>query len=294
MDEVGTAIEHSVSPNFACAPFILFSKGMALNLIWPICNVKTGDTITRNFIPRALSNETQENYEARLNVVTSLLAFEGLTVFDAGMQCTQKDERQRKLFKVHPVRQNGEVSRGKQIFCDFVCKDSLSKVAEKLQCKVTHNIEIADFVLTSKLPASCKLSSDAKVNHWKGEEMLFKKDEVSKLVREQTGSPDWQPETYALRTELPMLLRNNTKTCFGNYWIIRNADSKEFDFRPVVTSDLLRISRLCEAGAMIASKCKYHKSFLQIIIFILPDKMLYLEQQTHPRIRLVYSRLIQE
>ena len=267
MDEVGTAIAHSTSPNFACAPFILFSKRMAVNLIWPICNVKAGDRITRNFIPRALPNENRDNYEARLNVVASLLASERITGFDVENKCAQKDERRRKLFEVHPVQENDVVSCGKKIFCDFVGKDTLSKVAEKFQCTVTDDIDIADVVLTSKVPATGAFSSKAKINHLKGEEMLFRKDEVSRIVDKQIGSANWQPETYALRTELPLLLNNSTKTCFGNYWIIRNADSKEFDFCPVVTSDLLRISRFCEAGAMIASKCKYDKTFSQIFIF---------------------------
>ena len=267
MDEVGTAITHSVSPNFACAPFLLLSKRMAVNLIWPICSVKAGDRITRNFIPRALPNENQGNYEARLNVVASLLASERITGFDVENKCAQKDERQRKRFEVHPVRENDVVCRGKQIFCDFVNKDSLCKVAEKIQCTVTDDVDIADFALTSKVPASDTFSSHAKINHLKGEETLFRKDKVSSIVVEQIGSPNWQPETYSVRTELPLLLRNSTDTCFGNYWIIRNADSKEIDFRPVVTSDLLRISRFCEAGAMIASKCKYDRSFSQIFIF---------------------------
>ena len=56
MDEVGTSITHSPSPNVCVCPLLILSKDKtippyALSLMWPLQQIHEGQEITRNFLP---------------------------------------------------------------------------------------------------------------------------------------------------------------------------------------------------------------------------------------------------
>jgi hypothetical protein len=51
MDEVGSAIAHSDSPNFKCMPFLCLDTATAYSLLWPIQDVHKDDLVTRDFYP---------------------------------------------------------------------------------------------------------------------------------------------------------------------------------------------------------------------------------------------------
>lgn len=51
MDEVGSAVQHSEEPNFACQPFFFIPLGIGFSLMWPLRDLEKGDVVTRNFLP---------------------------------------------------------------------------------------------------------------------------------------------------------------------------------------------------------------------------------------------------
>ncbi|KAK3752261.1 hypothetical protein QZH41_018659 [Actinostola sp. cb2023] len=66
MDEVGSALSHSTTPNMKCAPFAYAVNGVIYCLIWPITDVDKGDVCTRNFCPSLTPGEIPMQKEARL------------------------------------------------------------------------------------------------------------------------------------------------------------------------------------------------------------------------------------
>lgn len=52
MDEVGSALGHSETPNCICAPFIYVGRGtVSYSIIFPIQDIPKGGMLTRDFIP---------------------------------------------------------------------------------------------------------------------------------------------------------------------------------------------------------------------------------------------------
>lgn len=50
LDEMGSAVNHSNTPNFRAVPFIYIPDEMTYTLLFPVENVKEGDQITRNYV----------------------------------------------------------------------------------------------------------------------------------------------------------------------------------------------------------------------------------------------------
>jgi hypothetical protein len=65
MDEVGSGIVHSDTPNFRCCPFFNVDQSTSFSVFWAIQDVQPGDTITRDFA-YGITDEQQRN--ARLSI----------------------------------------------------------------------------------------------------------------------------------------------------------------------------------------------------------------------------------
>ena len=256
MDEVGCAMSHSEMPNFACSPFFFLNKGIAFSLIWPLRDINEGERITRNFTPTVLANETECNYKARVLLLKRDSDFLP-GVISEDEQPSKADVSDEAAFKMRHLKINASISVNKKIFCDFVDAENLMKLASSLGCSVSDEISNADIVLSSKMPMLNDIQLNTQINHFNKEELIFKRDELAKLIRKNIGQPLWFPKTYALRSDLPQLAADASKKGMSSYWIVRVADSSQAECKPIVTSDLCRIGRLSEAGIMVASECKY-------------------------------------
>lgn len=52
MDEVGSSMAHSDTPNCVCAPFIYVGRGtVSYSIIFPIEDIPKGGALTRDFVP---------------------------------------------------------------------------------------------------------------------------------------------------------------------------------------------------------------------------------------------------
>ncbi len=246
MDEFGCAMEHSPDPNFACMPFFFVNKGRAYNLIWPIKDVKEGDRITRNFIPRKMSNESKENHEFRSLMVTGHR--KSLTASN------EEDLPRESKFDTSPVGVERVSTSKRTLYCDYISTEELKQCPD-LGFTVVDRMQDADVLLLSRPTPLDKLKSGAFVNHFHGEESFYMKDQLAAFIQGSIGYPAWYPRTFVLHRDLQKLVENMTQ---GNgYWVVRQADSSMVEFEPVVTRDELRVCRLVEVGTVVASECEY-------------------------------------
>lgn len=256
MDEVGTAIGHSSTPNFACHPLFVLSKGIAVSIIWPLKDLEAGDMVTRNFIQPTGFKESSENFRARVSI------FE---MVDRNFEMNEP------LEKVPAKQQNGtetvytfkdafvnsSLERGKVFFCDFIPDKDLEVTVSLFGCSVTNEIKTADFILTKRLLNCEDISKHAMVNHFDGEEILFSKNSVNSAIIDRFGSTRWHHQTYNLLEDFPKVLHESKRSFYNQPWVLRSDDSDQVDIRPIVSTDLLRISRVIESGSTLASKCEY-------------------------------------
>ncbi len=49
MDEFGSSIRHSDTPNVRCVPFLFLPSNLMFSIIWPVEDLQTGEEITRDY-----------------------------------------------------------------------------------------------------------------------------------------------------------------------------------------------------------------------------------------------------
>ena len=277
MDEVGSAIGHSNAPNFACHPLYIFNKKITVNVIWPIKDVEVGEAITRSFITRPCENETAINFDARLSVLTHSL--EQLEIKDLEEEMSKKcdndklidDEQKQSIeFAIDPAKvsnvdsvNGSEMKCKKTIFCDFIKWEDLEKMTSAYGCTATNDMQIADCILSKSRPKPTDVSEKSLVNYFIGEENLIKKHVLDAIIAKHLGYPLWYSRSYNLLKELPEVISESKRIHYNQLWVLRSDGSNQQDIHPVLTSDILRITRLVEIGLTVASKCKFLVYFYQ-------------------------------
>lgn len=256
MDEVGSAINHKSTPNFACHPLFVLSKGIAISIIWPMRDVDAGEVITRNFIQPIRSGESRPNFAARSRIFE---IHDGNVEVDDIVQETRltKSTDTINVYDIQSVSHNQTFERGLRFFCDFITDEDFEDVTSSLGCIVTSDMKTADIILSKCRFKNLHVSENSKVNRFSGEESLLNKLTLDAIIRERLGEAPWYLNSYNLLEELPEVLNESKRAFFNQRWVLRASEPDQVGIRPVVTSDVLRISRLIESGFTVASKCKY-------------------------------------
>eukprot|EP00794_Sanderia_malayensis_P019792 gene19792-21732_t len=283
MDEVGSSMQHSSEPNFACMPFFFLNKGIAFSLIWPLRDIGDGEQITRNFLPNILHGETKDNYNARVSIlVPDELMDVPKTILLEKSQISAKSIADDINFI--DIGVSGTSGARKTIFCDYVEFESLKTIVARLGCAATKNITDADILLPYKQPHIGAINSGALISHFKHEDMVLKKHQLAKHVKDHFGCPAWFPRTFVLCDEMSQFIHMAVNEKPNTYWILRTSDSSTAEFEPVITGHLLRIARLSEAGNIIASEFALNGPLFKGRVFSLSYVILI--KQTQPKLQM--------
>ena len=274
MDEVGSAMGHSSTPNFACKPLFLFDKGLVVSVIWPLRDIEPGDTISRMFIQTPCPGESYGNFSTRTNVlVKGIELFECNSSHDDSSHLIDGDQpiNDSTLLTKQPIRPKGlgnvelvcfkgeALIHKKTFFCDFIDYADFAHIASALGCNITNELSSADVILSKSWLRN--VSDQCMVNHFTGEEDLFNKRHLFTIIGEQCATCPWYPKVYSLYTEVSKILIESKSRNFNQLWVLRSDDSEELNCRPVLTSDYIRITKLIESGFSVASKCKIFFQF---------------------------------
>lgn len=266
MDELGSAIVHSIQPNVKCSPFAFAGTGVFYSLLWPVTDLKPGDMCTRNFCPPLSMAETELQREARLlacnsslpescprNFVVELAKFptvekENNVVINVNSLTAKKE-------KVNCVH-----SKGKKLNLKFFVEQNGREkrpVLRDLGCTLVGSSTEAEAVWLERwITPGQSIQGDARVNRLGGEEHLLHRQLLSTHVQRVWGNVPWFPISYDLSTHLAALCAEHYFCGISSYWILRAADPSTLSIRPIVTSDLRRVIRCTEIGHLVASHCK--------------------------------------
>ena len=268
MDEVGSAIGHSSTPNFACQPFYLHEKRLTLNIIWPLKDIEFGEEITRMFIQKPCHGESFANFDARVNTLiknhehstfncfeeeaTNLFEFNEL--IDSSEAMKEQAIQPIGTCSIGYVSFNEVIAQKKTFFCDYINNADFAKISMLFGCNVTSDVKSADYVLSRSQLSG--VSNQSMVNHFIGEKSLVNKLLFNAIAGKRCANFSWYHRIYDLRTEISKILLESTGSHYNQMWVLRTDDSEKFNICPVLTSDTLRIIRLVESGLTVATKCK--------------------------------------
>ena len=264
MDEVGSAIAHdSCEPNFRCAPFLYLFKGIAYSVIWPVADIQEGEIITRNFVQQLSSAESDLQMEARRLVLASYNPFNVPESFVSAFHSLTLNKQMKeiphlKFSSPHAMKSESQHPSSKSLYSDFLSEEASAFLKETLGLKISDDPDNAEVIFVSSVTSEIIDSLDGGkwINHFNEENQFVEKTLLLQLVRNKFSNAKWFPTTYNLQSELAELIAEHYVGEYGHYWMVKASNSYRLNLKPVVTSDLTRITRMAEAGETVASRCK--------------------------------------
>lgn len=261
MDELGSAIGHSDTPNFRVVPFVYVPQQITYSLLFPVKDTEYSEVVYRDFV----ENISDEQQRAALLLPWVYKSFEGLD------------------FK-HIVP-SAEYFLSGHVKESLPNLENLQAMVKKPTYKVFTQYSLIEQYLTDNKFELVKTENEADIlwytNHFKCfeelsqtpsrfvnqfpfEYILTVKDLLCVVCRRKDYAitenlimyPKWLPITYNLKTELPQFVsyyQNRQKVQLDNYWIIKPFNlARGLD--TYITNNLNCILRLASTGSKIAQK----------------------------------------
>lgn len=266
MDELGSAVNHSDSPNFRIVPFMHLPEGITYSLLFPIKDVEEGTQITRDF---AEGNNQDSQVRDAL-----LLPWRNTRFTEVDFQQTEPNEQyfldghvEESLPIAMASNPKIDPSRPLRVYTTY------SMVQQHLNdplFEVVANEENADILwLTTHFKTYKEFSEYAPnkfINQFPFENVITIKDLLSIVCRRTADkycdedtlitNPKWLPTTYNLKTELPEFVsyyQSRQDKQLDNHWIIKPWNlARGLD--TYISKNISQIVRLQPTGPKIAQK----------------------------------------
>lgn len=190
MDEVGSALNHSSTPNIKCSPFAYAVNGTIYSVMWPISDIKKGEACTRDFCPGLIPGEMPSQKEARLLACMPELPDEYPRSFlqDYAMTVSSTSTAsniQAKLEFCNPEGQKASLPGLSLRFYVNSNNDQIKAVLGSFNCSFTDKPEDATAIWVDKsLPS---VDGGKMVNFLSGDDFLTRRDVISRLVTKKLG-----------------------------------------------------------------------------------------------------------
>lgn len=266
MDEFGSAINHSDSPNCRIVPFMHLPEAITYSLLFPIKDVVEGDQITRDFVE---GNEQESEIRKAL-----LLPWRHNNFTDIDFQQSEPDASyfldghiEESLPHANASAPAIDRSRPLRVYTTY------SMVQQHLNdplFQVVENEEDADILwLTSHFKTYKEFSELAPnkfINQFPFENVITIKDLLSIVCRRTASKyydeetletyPKWLPTTFNLKTELIQFVsyyQTRVANDLDNHWIIKPWNlARGLD--TYISNNVSQIVRLQPTGPKIAQK----------------------------------------
>lgn len=267
LDELGSGIPHSDTPNFRAVPFIYVPQQITFTILFPIENVEEGETITRNYVEGNYSDSQQRD--------AMMIPWRHYEYFYEPY--TQEEPNTTYFIEGHiveslptlnllPTERN--VSRCLKVFSEYrYINDHLTSN----DFEIVHDEDEADILWYlnhfKNFKELSEISPTKFINQFPFEYVITVKDLLAIISRrsKQEGSvstnsmetfPPWLPTTFNLKTELPKLVSyymQRKKAGLDNYWICKPYNlARGLDMH--ITNNLDFLCRLPLTGPKIAQK----------------------------------------
>lgn len=272
MDELGSGIQHSDTPNISMVPFLFapsnkFDENMiSYSLIWPNLDLEIGQSIFRDYlfgidetkfrsaklacwfhIPYSIFIENYHNYKKKLNDITA----KGQEILkEKNIQLATKENlSQKEPLGILPNKRPLSIITDLEIVIDNLKHESF---------KFVKNLDDADIVfLNANVKENFwKIEKGKYVNQFPFEGCIVMKNHLAKTVVESLGYVKWLQHTYDLAIHLHEFIgeyKINQESYKNNLWIIKPPNmARSMDM--VITDNLDVIIRLLETGPKLAQK----------------------------------------
>lgn len=274
MDEFGSSIQHSDTPNFRTVPFLHIDEGVVYSLLFPLQKVNKGDDVTRDFVEGVANDEERKAklspwFSSSFRHIPFVQNEPAADYFLSG----RRNETLPNLNALIPGDANGTGIDLKplKVYSQY---SYVNEYLTSSKFEIVTNEEQSDILWLTSHFKSYKEFSEACpkkfVNQFPYENVLTIKDllaivcrraasedesaEESLLIRD--SQPSWLPTTYNLSTELPKFIsyfQQREDSNLNNLWICKPWNlARGMD--TLVTDNLDCIIRLSSSGPKIAQK----------------------------------------
>lgn len=261
MDELGSAIGHSDTPNFRVVPFVYVPQQITYSLLFPIIDTEYSGVVYRDIV----ENVTDEQQRSTLLLPWVYKSFDGVDFkhivpntdyFLSGhvKETLPNLENVKAMVKKPSYKVYTEYSLIEQYLTD-----------NKFEIVKTENeADILWYINHFKCFEELSQTPNRFVNQFPFEYILTVKDLLCVVCRRKDYAitenlnmyPLWLPITYNLKTELTQFVsyyQNRQKVQLDNYWIIKPFNlARGLD--TYITNNLNLILRLASTGSKIAQK----------------------------------------
>lgn len=266
MDELGSGINHSDSPNFRVVPFIHLPDGITYSLLFPISDCEEGDYVTRDFVEGISANSQLRN--------ALLLPWRYNDFSDVDFQQHEPDLEYFVSGHIEETLPNNnsatpkvDQSRPLKVFTTYsYVTRYLTDSAFEL---VENELEADVLWLTTHFKDFKALNQDTPnrfVNQFPFEYVLTIKDLLNIVCRRTANKssepetmetfPKWLPTTFNMKTELLQFVsyyQRRKGQDLDNHWIVKPWNlARGLD--TYITSNLAQIIRLQATGPKIVQK----------------------------------------
>ncbi|XP_026315053.1 tubulin--tyrosine ligase-like protein 12 [Hyposmocoma kahamanoa] len=268
LDELGSAVNHSDSPNFRAVPFIHVPDQMTYSLLFPVENVQEGDRITRNYVEGHFPEPRQRE--------AMLIPWQHYDHFYEDFTPEEPDRNyflEGHIVETLPdleVLKNRQRPTGKlKVFSEYRFINDYLNTPE---FEIVYNENEADILWYlhhyKSFEELSKNYPNKYVNQFPFEYVITIKDLLAIVSRrcsakyEKTYShkletyPLWLPTTFNMKTELAKLVSCYTQRQnedLDNYWICKPYNlARGLD--TYITDNLCLLCRLPASGPKIAQK----------------------------------------
>ncbi|KAF9357629.1 Tubulin--tyrosine ligase-like protein 12 [Mortierella sp. NVP85] len=258
MDEVGSSMAHSDTPNCVCAPFIYVGRGtVSYSIIYPIEDIPKGGALNRDFVPADIKDPiTRKAY---------------LQIFE-----DEKDAAELIAVYESDKLEDNQVKPFDQPFTKALTRarpSSSSNTGAKIRlytttewvatnCKLP-NVELVDSEDQADLlwfdqdfKEFEKLSKGQKINQFENESCMTFKHNLAALVKAAYGTVPWSSITYNLTTELAPFVGNylwNQEHQHRNLWICKPWNMAR-GLQITIQEELAPLVRLRDTGPKIVQE----------------------------------------
>lgn len=266
MDELGSGINHSDSPNFRVVPFVHMPEGITYSLLFPIQDCEEGEQVTRDFVEGNPPNSQERNallLPWRSNDFTAV----DFTQHEPDAEYFLGGHIEESLPVADAVAPTIDTARPLKVYTTYsLVQEFLTDPA----FEVVDNETDADILwLTTHFKTYKEFSEQTPnkfVNQFPFENVLTIKDLLSIVCRRAANQycdtetlktfPKWLPTTFNLKTELLQFVsyyQTRAAKELDNHWIVKPWNlARGLDIH--ISKSLPQIVRLQPTGPKIAQK----------------------------------------
>lgn len=267
MDELGSGISHSDTPNFRLVPFMFVNDQTTYSILFPIEDCAEGDYVTGDFVEGIGTKDEEIRRALLLPWKYSDFSDESIQQKEPDMEYFLAGHVEESLPDPNTKSPTVDRSRPLKVYATYLY---INAYLNDPAFQLVDNEQDADIIWVNnhfKKYSELSLSAPHKfINQFPFENVITIKDLLCIVARRMAHKhhddttlqtfPQWLPTTYNLKTELPQFVsyfQRREQNGLDNHWIIKPWNlARGLDMH--ITNDLAQIMRLQPTGPKIAQK----------------------------------------